>query len=148
MICSELNELLNPEKVIIISSAKNRSELPVRYRFQKYIPVYALFPGKLLHWGAKLMQPLVEPDRNKNKEAFKAMLYAKDPIYLKRTIGMIINWDNRKNSKKIYHIHGTKDHTLPYRKIKHVDHTIKKGSHMMTLTRADELSAVLNVLLK
>src|SRR5438046_2594666 len=34
MICVELSEILKPEKTILISSAKNRNELPDRYTFQ------------------------------------------------------------------------------------------------------------------
>jgi pimeloyl-ACP methyl ester carboxylesterase len=147
MLCSEMNEYLSAEKVIIISSAKNRKELPFRYRFQRYIPLYAILPPALLHWGAKIMQPIVEPDRNRNKETFKAMLNAKNPRYIKRTIRMIVNWKLTTNSKKIFHIHGTKDHTLPYRKIKSPDFTLNKGSHMMTLTRAEEISKILREIL-
>jgi pimeloyl-ACP methyl ester carboxylesterase len=148
MLCCEMAEYMHAEKVIIISSAKNRKELPFRYRFQRYIPLYAILPPAVLKWGAKVMQPIVEPDRNKNKETFKAMLNSKTPNYYKRTIRMIVNWQLKKNSKKIYHIHGTKDHTLPYRKIKNVDHTVDKGSHMMTLTRAEEISKILAEILK
>lgn len=148
MLCCEMNEYLDPQKVVIISSAKNRKELPFRYRFQRFIPLYAIFPPIFLRGGAKIMQPLVEPDRKKNKKTFKAMLRDKDPKFIKRTIRMIVNWQKKESVKKICHIHGTKDHTLPYRKIKRVDHTIKKGSHMMTLTRPKEMSDVLNQILK
>ena len=148
MLCCEMNEYLSPQKVIIISSAKNRKELPLRYRFQRYIPLYAILPPAILKWGAKVMQPIVEPDRNKNKTIFKAMLNNKKPKYIKRSIRMIVNWKMTSNSKKVYHIHGTKDHTLPYRKIKNIDHAIKEGSHMMTLTRPAEISDLLNKILK
>jgi pimeloyl-ACP methyl ester carboxylesterase len=147
MLCCEMSEYLHPEKTIIISSAKNRKELPFRYRFQRYIPLYAVLPPVVLKWGAKVMQPIVEPDRNKNKETFKSMLNSKSPKYYKRTIRMIVNWQLRKNSRKIIHIHGTKDHTLPYRKLKNVDHTVEKGSHMMTLTRAREIGNILKTIL-
>lgn len=148
MICCEMNEYLDPEKVIIISSAKNRKELPFRYKFQRYIPLYAIFPPIVLRGGAKLMQPIVEPDRKKNKKTFKAMLRDKRPKFIKRTIRMIVNWDKKESSKKVYHIHGTKDHTLPYRKLKNVDHTIQKGSHMMTLTLAEEISKAIKEVLE
>jgi esterase/lipase len=120
MICTELNEMLNPEKTIMISSAKNRKELPFRYKFQKIVPIYKLFPGQILLAGAKMLQPIVEPDRNKNKKTFKSMLGSKSPVYMKRTIGLIINWNRKTNLKPIIHIHGTKDHTIPIRKIKSV----------------------------
>jgi pimeloyl-ACP methyl ester carboxylesterase len=148
MICTELSEILDPKKTIIISSAKNRSELPVRYKFQRLIPVYKLFPGKIILAGAKILQPIVEPDRNKNRQTFKNMLGAKNSVYMKRTVKLIINWDRKTNSKKIYHIHGTDDRTLPLKKIKSPDVVVQKGSHMMTLTRAQEISEILNKILK
>lgn len=147
MLCSEISEILKPEKVIIISSAKNRSELPFRYKFQRAVPLYRIFPPVVLRGGAKFMQPLVEPDRKLNKATFKSMLRQKNARYIKRTIHMIITWDRLSNSSKIYHIHGTRDHTLPFRKVRNPDVVIRKGSHMMTLTRAVELSAALNALL-
>jgi pimeloyl-ACP methyl ester carboxylesterase len=147
MICTELNEILNPQKTVIISSAKNRSELPVRYKFQKVIPLYKIFPGSFLLAGAKVMQPLVEPDRNKNKKVFKSMLGQKNALYMKRTIKLIIKWDRKTNTKPVYHIHGTNDHTLPIRKMSSVNYVVKHGSHMMTLTRAKEISVILNEIL-
>jgi len=148
MLSVELSEILSPEKVIIISSAKNRNELPFRYKFQRIIPLYEIFPAKVIYWGAKILQPLVEPDRNKNKETFKSMLYSKKPKYLKRTVRMIIRWERKSNNKKIVHIHGTKDHTIPLRNVKNPDYIIENGSHMMTLTRAKEISLIINKELK
>jgi hypothetical protein len=148
MICVELNECLNPQKTIIISSAKNRNELPVRYRFQKAIPLDKLCPKGMLLAGAKIMQPLVEPDRNKFKETFKSMLAKKSAIYMKRTINLIIRWERDANTKTVYHIHGDNDHTLPLKKIKNPDFIMENGSHLMTLTRGDEISRILNCILK
>lgn len=144
MLCVEISEILNPEKVIIVSSAKNRSELPFRYKFQKAIPIYKLIPAKFLHFGARILQPIVEPDRKHNKETFKQMLAAKNPKYIKRTIEMIVKWDRKENNSKIRHIHGTKDHTLPIRKVK-CDVVVINGSHMMTLTRGSEITELLKL---
>ncbi len=142
MICSELTDTLHPQKTIIISSAKCRKELPTRYKFQKYIPINRLIPARLVYWGAKILQPIVEPDRNLEKETFKSMLDVKSPKYLKRTANMIINWNKMAYSDKIIHIHGTNDHTLPLKHIK-VDYTIKNGSHMMALTKGEEINELI-----
>lgn len=148
MICSELVSVLHPHKTILLSSAKCRNELPIRYRFQKYVPMYKIFPKRLLYWGALVLQPLVEPDRNVCKSTFKSMLSAKHPLYIKRTIGMITTWDKKIcDSTSIIHIHGTNDHTLPIRNIK-PQYTISNGSHMMTLTRGREIQTILKQLLE
>jgi pimeloyl-ACP methyl ester carboxylesterase len=148
MICVELNEILNPRKTIIISSAKNRNELPFRYQFQRVIPLYKIFTPRALRYGAKIMQPLIEPDRKKNKETFKSMLNNKDKAYMKRTIALIINWDRVSNTKPVCHIQGTKDHTIPLKCIKPPVYIINNGSHLMTLVSWKEVSLALETLLK
>lgn len=81
MICCELSEKIKPKKTIIISSAKNRNELPGRYKFMKMFPVYKLFFPQLLKIGSRVVQPIVEPDRNKNKRTFVAMLKDKNKFF-------------------------------------------------------------------
>ena len=147
MLAAEMGEFLHPEKIILISSAKYRKELPGGYRFQKTIPFYKLVSGKLSKKGALFLQPIFEPDRDYDKEIFVSMLTAKDPDFMKRTIAMIIEWNKTENiNDKIIHIHGEKDNTIPVRNVDY-DYLIKDGSHMMILTRGKEISILLNKIL-
>ena len=146
MVATELADLLKPEVVILISSAKCRAEIPKRYRFMRKMPIYKIVPPKLYKLSSYLAQPIVEPDRKKEKDIFSAMLHDKNPIFLKRATQMIINWDREEFSSDIIHIHGNNDHTLPYRNIK-ADYTIKNGSHMMMLTNSKEINPlIINIL--
>jgi pimeloyl-ACP methyl ester carboxylesterase len=147
MICTELADFMSPEKIIIISSAKCRAELPFLYRFQKIFPLNKIIPKELIKLGARILQPIVEPDRNRNKSVFKAMLKSKSPDFYKRTVDMIINWDREKYCNDIIHIHGTNDNTIPIRNVK-VDHKIINGSHMMVLTRGAEINKLILQLIK
>lgn len=142
MLSSEMSEFLNPEKIIIISSAKNKNELPGRYNFQKKIPIYKLVSPSVSRWGAMIMQPIVEPDRNKEKEIFKSMLRDKNKYYMRRSIEMIIEWEKESNNENIIHIHGDDDSTIPVKNVNY-DYLIEDGSHMMTLTRGKELNTVI-----
>jgi len=146
MLAVEISTFLNPEKVIVISSAKCRSELPWRYRFQKYIPLFEIFPPGVIKFGASILQPILESDVKSNRETFKEMLNSKDPKFLKRTIRMIVNWEHEECDSNIIHIHGTMDKTIPIRNVE-TDYEIDKGSHMITLTRAALISATLNMCL-
>jgi len=146
MLAVEMNQFLNPKKTIIISSAKCRKELPLRYRFQKFIPLFELIPRKLIKAGALFLQPIVESDCRNKRAVFKAMLRAKGPKFLKRTIRMIINWDHVKTDKPIIHIHGSNDRTIPLKNLK-VDYIIENGSHMISLTKPDDVSVLINHIL-
>ncbi len=146
MLATEISDFLNPEKTIIISSAKNASELPWRYNFQKKVPIYKLVGPRAGKFGAKILQPIVEPDRKIEKETFDSMLDDLDPYFLKRTIAMILEWDKTENTAPIIHIHGTKDRTIPIKNVD-CDLIIDNASHMLTLINSDELNVLLNQLL-
>jgi pimeloyl-ACP methyl ester carboxylesterase len=147
MICTELAELLRPEKVILISSAKSTLELPGRYTFQKSVRLNRMVPKKAIKNGALFLQPIVEPDSREDLDFFRSMLGLKEPLYLKRTVDMIINWDREEYDCSIVHIHGDSDRTLPIKNVK-ADYVIRNGSHMMVYTRAEEISEILNKILE
>ena len=146
MLACEISKFTNPVKTIIISSAKSRKELPRQYTFQRKFPLYKIVGPRLAKAGAKILQPLVEPDRNKEKETFKNMLADKDPKFLRRSIEMILNWDRESNASDVIHIHGEKDNTIPLKNV-NADYVIADGSHMMTLTRGKEVGRIVSEIL-
>ena len=146
MLATEMAEFLDPDQVILISSAKCREELPGRYRFQRILPLYKIVPGKVSKLAARILQPIVEPDSKKEKETAKKMLRDKDPKFLRRTIAMILEWDRMEYSSDIVHIHGDRDHTIPIRNVSY-DIRVEDGSHMMVLTNGQQISEIVNELL-
>ena len=147
MICTELTDTLNPLRTIVISSAKSTSELPGRYTFQQKFRLNRIVPKRLTKGGARILQGIVEPDRKHDPETYKAMLKAKDPVYMKRAVDMIINWDRTSYSNQIVHIHGDNDHTIPIKNI-HYDYLVDEGSHLMMITRAGEINQIISRILK
>jgi pimeloyl-ACP methyl ester carboxylesterase len=146
MVAVEVNEQIRAQKVVLISSAKSSKEIPFRYRFMHFLPIYALIPPVFYKIGAKIMQPIIEPDRRRQAAIFKSMLSDKNALFLKRSTRLIVNWRRTKSAENITQIHGTKDHTLPF-KNRHPNYTVKNGSHMMMLTEGEKLSALINQIL-
>lgn len=148
MLAVEMFEFLHPEKVIIISSAENRFELPFRYRFMKTVPLNKIFGGNFLRKTAPFAQQIVEPDSKNERAICKAMLKSKNKRFMKYSVNMIINWVRTSNNTEIIHIHGDNDHTIPLRNIKHPDYIVKGGSHMMTLTKGELIKSIVKKYLK
>lgn len=148
MLASEIHDIVHPEKTIIISSAQSSLDLPKRYKLQQKVPLYKLVSGKVARWSAFVLQPIVEYDRNKEKETFKAMLTDKDPEFLARTIPMIMEWDKTTRSEGLIQIHGSRDSTIPVKNV-NCDYLVEDGSHMMVLTEGEKISdLVKEILLK
>ena len=55
---------------------------------------------------------------------------------------MILRWERENYNENIIHIHGTHDHTIPIVNV-NAHYKIEKGSHVMTLTRGEELNKVI-----
>lgn len=146
MIVSELTSILKPKKSIIISSAQNKNEIPGRYKFLEVIPIHKIVPAFMYKGGARIAQPIFEPDRKNEKEIFKAMLKDKEAYFFKGVTKMMISWENYEFNLNIIHIHGENDHTLPIKKV-NANYIIKNGSHMMMLTRPKEINELINSIL-
>lgn len=146
MVACELASLINPHKVILISSARSRSEIPALYRLQARLKLNKIIPGWLIKYSAILLQGIYENDSWKDRKFFRSMILVKPSIYYKRTVDMIVNWDRTESRPDIIHIHGTGDRTLPFSLVK-PHYVVKDGSHMMVYTRAKEINQILDQIL-
>jgi pimeloyl-ACP methyl ester carboxylesterase len=142
MLCIEISKFLNPEKIIIISSAKGVQEFPWKYKFLNRIRLYKVFGGRFYKVGALIARPIFEPISRKNNQVFKDMIKDKPPKFMTRSIHCIVTWHNTEYPENLTHIHGTKDNTLPYKRIESPI-TIENGSHLMVFYKADEISEII-----
>ena len=142
MLAVELTEQLRPEHTIIISSAKQRSELPGKIAFNRVIPLYRIVGGRAQRALGGLGRWLFERRARSEEPTFKAMLRAKDPAYLKWATYAVTNWQRDSVPPGIVHVQGTQDHTLP---IKHIEDAIPvaDGGHMVVMMQPRKIEAVL-----
>ncbi|MEM6765536.1 MAG: alpha/beta hydrolase [Bacteroidota bacterium] len=146
MLATELTDIVPVEKAILISSAKGSHELPKRYTLQRKFPLYKIVPGQLIRFGARVLQPILEPAGKEHNKLFQQMLRDKDSRFLKRATIMILEWDRTSHTDNIIHIHGSEDHTLPLKYVDY-DYLIEDGPHVMVMSRAEEVSELLNQIL-
>lgn len=132
MLAVELADQLHPAHTIIISSAKRRSELPGKLRFNQYIPLYRIVGGRAQRALGGLGRFLFERRARAEEPTFRAMLRAKDPKYLKWATYAVTNWDRDTVPPRITHLQGTKDHTIPIKPIEPVV-PIPEGGHMVVM---------------
>ena len=147
MLCIELGDLIEPEKIILISSAKNRNELPRSCRFLKYFPVHLLIPEKAFRKIALLSRKFLGFPKSLLPE-FDLMIKSMPQNHFSHSINYIICWDRKANSMPVVHIHGDRDMILKYKNITNVSYTVPKGTHAMVFTRADEINNILKEVIK
>jgi pimeloyl-ACP methyl ester carboxylesterase len=148
IICTEIAKQLNVKKIIIISSVKQKIELPKWMKLAGFLRINKIVP---VRQSFKITEPIQNKILGVNTKEEKMMINElrrnADKIYTKWAVNQVINWKNNWLHPAIFHIHGDKDYMFPIKTIK-ANYIVKNGGHFMIMNRAEEVSQHINHALK
>lgn len=130
----EMARCMEVRKVIIISSAKTRNELPKRLIFARYTKVHRLLPTGLVSNIELLAKYAFGEAVTKRLELYEEYLSVRDKGYIDWAIDNIVNWDPQDSLPNLVHIHGDKDAVFPMQYIKDCI-SVENGTHTMIIHR-------------
>lgn len=138
----EMARLLNPKKVILISSVKSHRELPYSMRFAKATGIYKLFPVNYLENIGQFAKENLGEKVKKRISLYEKYQTILDPLYLEWAFHTILHWKKDYKTLNLYHIHGEEDKIFPVKYISNYM-PVKQGRHIMILNKAKEISKIL-----
>lgn len=139
LLVQEMGKIINPKKIVIISSIKSNKELSKTLRFIKRTKSYKLFPTNYITIFEKFIHQISSKKIRKRLYHYKMYLSVRNPLYLKWAIYNALHWTQDYTTPNIVHIHGTSDHIYPIKYIKNCIE-IKGGAHIMIIIKAKEIS--------
>src|ERR1017187_250174 len=147
MMCIEIAKIIDPIKVIIISSIKTYHELPGWMRLSGALKLDKIFPMRTF----RIIEPLENHTLGiETKEELQLVRTYRRNVsqqYTNWAIHQIINWKNEWKPKTLFHIHGGKDHIFPIRNIT-ADFVIAAGGHFMIMNRSNKVNSLLKKILE
>ena len=147
MMCIEISKKIETELIILISSAKNKNEIPLWMRLSGKLKLNRIFPMR----SFKLIEPLEDYNLGVETAEEKEMVhtYRKniDQAYANWAINNILNWKNKGVHENLYHIHGDKDRIFSVKKV-NPDHIIKGGGHFMILNKSEQVNSCISSILQ
>ncbi|NOT73743.1 MAG: alpha/beta hydrolase [Cyclobacteriaceae bacterium] len=144
MIAVEISKLIETDKVILISSAKSKLDIPIYFRIAGNLGLNKLMPPQLLKITNGLTFWFFGTKTQGEKELLRRIIKGTDSRFLKWAVDKIVNWKNVTQIGNLTHIHGTSDKILP---LKTSDFKMHNGGHLMILNRGDELSRLIKNIL-
>ena len=141
MLAVEMSKFLNPEKLILVSSAKSYKELPVIVRFSRRVGVHYLISPwliKIIPFAGKIFGV-----SKKDKRFFDKMIDETPDGHLKKTIRSILYWKNTVLPSNVMHIHGSQDKVIPIKKTQKPA-VVEGGGHFMVYNMANEVGEIIN----
>jgi len=143
MCAVEIAKVHAPGKLVLVSSAKTRSELPWLIRAAKFFPLHRLINDAAMARLAVKNKWLFGVKDGGQAELFYDMLRSNPPQYFKDTISAIASWSNKSYPSSILHLHGGRDRLIPVSNIREAK-TIKDGTHFMIMNSAAEVSKIID----
>ena len=143
IIAIEIAKQLDTEKVILISSTKDRREIPFYFKIFRWLPIQRLLPASILLWFGQLLASwFFSLETIDERKLFRAILFDTDAKFMKWAINQVVGWRNELIPNNVYHIHGESDRIFPYKFVKE-DFSVTKGGHFMIMNRAEYISQLI-----
>ncbi len=143
MLTLELNKILAPDKIILISSATHKKDIPWLFRFAGKSGILNFIPDKLLKPPTYLTNYFFGVTESIYKEILKQILADTDTHFLRWAMNQIVKWKNEDEPENLTRIHGTADRILKCNDSEKVIYVPKAG-HFMIMDRSIEISQILN----
>lgn len=142
IVALEIGRLRPRAQVVLISSVPSADALPWLLRAARATGIYKLVPPQLLKFFPRAGQWYFGVNGGNDYQLFKQILLDTDPMYARWAIDRLLHWNSRGIGPAL-RIHGTHDRVLP-RGSAPVDYLLPGGTHFMILSRAQEISRILN----
>jgi len=139
MIAVEMAKHIDIEKLILISSVKTSNEVPRWMRIAGALNLHKLIPIRTNRFTEKADDRRMGIETREEKNFVDHYRRTADQKYVDWAVDQILNWKNTWLPSNTFHIHGENDRMFPLKNIQ-ATHVIKKGTHIMILNRADEIS--------
>lgn len=143
LVVQEMNRFLHPKLNILISTVKNRNELPAFIKFSAATKAHKLIPSSFITSDKGISYGLFRKLYDSKMPDINDFFEFRDPYYLKWSIDQIVNWKNHVEMKNYIHFHGNKDIVFPISKIQNAV-KVEGGTHIMVMPKARKLSELIN----
>ncbi|NDK55010.1 alpha/beta fold hydrolase [Pontibacter fetidus] len=146
VVAIELAKIIDPKLTILISSMASSRSLPWYYNFMGWLRLHKIVPVPLMKRFHFLAPMLFGAATYEEKATLKQVILETDPHFLRWALGQLLTWHQPDHYEHVTMIHGTADRILPIR-YHHNIIRIKNAGHLMVLSHAKEISAILDDLI-
>jgi pimeloyl-ACP methyl ester carboxylesterase len=137
MMTVEIAKRIDYQQIILISSAKNRLDLPWHYRLSGRLNLHKIMPVHFFKSIKFLRYFAFNVKQDFEKKLLDDMADITSLNFQNWAINVITKWQFEKILPRLTHIHGTADKVLP--NYKSADILIDNGGHFMVVNEAERV---------
>lgn len=142
MIGVEISKIRAVKKLILISSAKTRGEMPPYGGWFGKLIKSKILPPFVYKMPNQVLMDKFGAETDEDEALLTAILKDSDGKFMKWAMRAVALWQNDNYLQPVAHIHGRKDHMIFPENV-HADHWIEDGGHIMVYNRAEQISRII-----
>lgn len=142
MLVSEISQQIPIRKGFLISSAKNKNELPDLSAIITFLLQHGLVPFNLFKIPNRVLFEKFGATTDDEKKLLSDILKDTQSDYLRAAFKVILQWNSTSMPQHSIHIHGTHDRIIDPTYV-HPNYWIQDGSHMMIWNRSKEIADII-----
>jgi pimeloyl-ACP methyl ester carboxylesterase len=138
MMAIEIAKIIAIEKIIIVSSAKHKNEIPFYFKIAGKLGLHKIINARILAKSNLITNKFFSLRTAEDKKLVASMIKDTNIGLLQWSIDKIVHLKNEYVHKNLTHIHGTADRILPFRFVQ-PDVVIEGGAHLMIVNKSAEV---------
>jgi pimeloyl-ACP methyl ester carboxylesterase len=143
MVIQEIAKQIPVKRLILLSSLANTRELPLHYQIAGFLQMEKWVPlGLFKQWTAPANW-IFGAHSKQEKRILQAIIQETDIPFLRWSLHQILHWRHQASTEGVLAIHGDADKILPVPAYPHL-HVVKGGEHLMVMSKAIEVSHLIN----
>lgn len=142
MMAIEIAKLFPTAAVILVSSIRHRSQLPLPIKMTRHLGLGHWTPPANLRLLAPVQDHFLGVETPADSRLVREYRGNVDPHYLQWAIRHIAGWQNEWQPPALYHIHGSRDRVFPLNLVDPT-HVVEGGGHLMIHNRAGQINKIL-----
>lgn len=142
MIGVEIAKFREVKKLIVVSSAKTKDELPPYDGWFGKLMKSKILPGFAYKIPNSILLKKFGAESAEDETLLREILKDSDGKFMKWAMKAVATWQNYSYEEPVVHIHGRNDKMIFPNNI-NAQHWIDDGGHMMIYNRAEEINSIL-----
>ena len=136
----EISRIKKVESLFLISTVKNKSEVPSIFKYMDMLPTKNKTASKLALDASVAFKPYYDKSDAAGSKLFDSMIRSASVELLAWGVQQLSNWSYKEELNcPFYHLHGTADLIFPIKNIDKAE-TIKGATHYMLYNNAKDVS--------
>lgn len=145
MVATEIAKRFPPVRLVLLSSAAVRGELPLPYRLAGHAGIHKLVPFSIFCRPSRLANWFFGASDQDTRKLLSSIIRDTKPAFLTWAVDQIVNWKNSTLPSTLIQIHGTDDRVIWPAKKQNTEYVSGAG-HLMVFTDASAVSARLGAI--